>query len=122
MENEYQTENSNTDFLEEVGKLNVYAQSIINDKIELFKLKAAEESVKTISTIVNIIILSALASIIVIFLSVVSGLALGRMLEDYVLGFLLVAGFYGILLVLYLLLRKTLVMNPLTKIIIQKIL
>jgi len=122
MEKEYQTENSNTDFLEEVGKLNVYAQSIINDKIELFKLKAAEESVKTISTIVNIIILSALASIIVIFLSVVSGLALGRMLEDYVLGFLLVAGFYGILLVLYLLLRKILVMNPLTKIILQKIL
>ena len=122
MDNQHQTDNSATDFLEEIGKLNVYAQSIINDRIELFKLKAAEESVKTISSVINIIILSTLATIIMIFLSVVSGLALGRMLEDYVLGFLLICGFYGLILVLYLVFRKTLVTNPITKIIIQKIL
>ncbi|MEM6697757.1 MAG: hypothetical protein AAF806_12955 [Bacteroidota bacterium] len=122
MENQHQTDNNATDFLEEIGKLNIYAQSIINDKIELFKLKAAEESIKTISSIVHIIILSVLAAILIILLSVVGGLALGRMLEDYVLGFLLICGFYGLLLVLYLVFRKTLVTNPLTKIIIQKIL
>jgi len=122
MENEYPTENGTTDFLEEVGKLNVYAQSIISDKIELFKLKAAEESVKTVSGLVHIVILSLLAITLLIFLSVVGGLALGRMLQDYVLGFLIICGFYFILLVLYLVFRKTLVTNPITKIIIQKIL
>ncbi|MEM8527393.1 MAG: phage holin family protein [Bacteroidota bacterium] len=121
MENGYQTENGTTDFLEEVGKLNIYAQSIINDKIELFKLKAAEESVKTVSGVVHAVILATLSMIFLIFISVVVGLALGRMLEDYVLGFLIVCGFYGLLIVLYFAFRKVLVMNPLTKIIIQKI-
>lgn len=121
MENGYQTDNGATDFLEEVGKLNVYAQSIINDKVELFKLKAAEESVKTVSSVIHAVILATLSMIFLIFISVVVGLVLGRMLEDYVLGFLIVSGFYGLLVVLYLVFRKVLVMNPITKIIIQKI-
>jgi hypothetical protein len=115
-------EDNTTDFLEEVGKLTTYAQAYIDDKIEYTKVVVAEESVKAASGLVHAIVLASLGSILVIFLSVVAGLALGRALEDYVLGFLLVCAFYLILLVLYLVLRKTLVNDPITKAIIQKLL
>ena len=120
--NEPNIEDSTTDFLEEVGKLTTYAQAFVNDKIEHTKVIVAEESVKTVSALAHGIIVASLASVLIIFLSVVAGLAIGRALEDYVLGFLIVCAFYLVLLVLYLLLRKKIVNDPLTRIIIQKIL
>ena len=120
--NEPNIEDSTTDFLEEVGKLTTYAQAFVNDKIEHTKVIVAEESVKTVSALAHGIIVASLASVLIIFLSVVAGLAIGRALEDYVLGFLIVCAFYLVLLVLYLLLRKKIVNDTLTRIIIQKIL
>ncbi|MEM1326559.1 MAG: phage holin family protein [Bacteroidota bacterium] len=115
-------EDNTTEFLEEMGKLTTYAKAYVDDKIEYTKVVIAEESVKTISGIVHGIVLASLSSVLIIFLSVVAGLALGRALEDYVLGFLLVCAFYLIILVLYLVFRQKIVNDPLTKAIIQKIL
>ena len=111
-----------TDFLEEVGKLTAYARAYVDDRIEHTKLIVAEGSVKTISGLVHAVVVSILGSLLIIFLSVVAGLAIGRAMEDYVMGFLIVCAFYLLVLVLYLALRKKLVSDPLTKIIIQKIL
>ena len=88
----YSTEDfeaNHADFLEEVGKLSTYAQAYVNDKVEHTKVVMAEESVKAVSGLVHGIVLSVLSLIITIFLSVVGGLALGSLLENYVLGFLL---------------------------------
>ena len=122
MENDKQSDNNPTEFLEELGKLNVYAQTLINDKVEHLKLKVAEESVKTVSGFLHAIILIALISVLFFFLSIVAGLAIGEKLDSYAMGFLIVAGFYFLLLILYLLLRKSLIVNPITKLIIRKIL
>lgn len=123
--NKYTTENfeaNHADFLEEVGKLSTYAKAYVNDRVEHTKIVVAEESVKAASGLVHAVVLAVLSLILIIFLSVVGGLALGRLLEDYVLGFLLVCAFYLLVLVIYLLLRKKLVNDPITKTIIQKIL
>ena len=46
-------EDNTTEFLEEMGKLTTYAKAYIDDKIEYTKIVVAEESVKTISSIVK---------------------------------------------------------------------
>ncbi|MEM9846823.1 MAG: phage holin family protein [Bacteroidota bacterium] len=118
---EQQEQNDQTDFLEEVGKLNVYAQSYLNDRVEYVKIRVAEESIKTISGVVHAVVLGLLALLVLVFLSVVAGLYLGKVLENYVLGFLIVSGFYLLLMIAYLLFKRQLVANPIAKILIDKI-
>ncbi|MEM9889200.1 MAG: phage holin family protein [Bacteroidota bacterium] len=119
---EQQEQNNQTDFLEEVGRFNAYAQSYLKDQVEYAKIRIAEESIKTVSGVVHAIILSLLALLLVVFLSVVGGLYLGKILENYVLGFLIVSVFYLLLIVSYLIFKRRLVANPIAKILISKIL
>ena len=114
-------QNEQTDFLEELGKLNVYAQSYLKDQVEYAKIRVTEESIKTISSLTHIIVLSSLSLLVIFFLSIVLGLFLGEKLESYVFGFLLVSLFYVVLMLTYIIFRKRLVTNPIAKTLIKRI-
>lgn len=111
-----------TDFLEEVGKLNVYAQQYIKDQLELYKIEAAERSAKTIAQIITILVLVSIASIIFLLLTVVVGLYLGDYLDSYPQAFLMISGGYFLIGLLFYLLRKPILTNPLMLMLVKQVL
>lgn len=74
-------------------------------KIELVKLDATEKSLKIIG-VVPVMIISVLAIFFIFLLNVSLGLFLGNWLHNFAYGFLILAGFYLLLILLVFLMRN----------------
>ncbi len=109
-----------TDFLEEVGKLNIYAQQYVKDRIELVKIEAAEQSAKAISLIATMLMLGGLITVVLLLLTVAIGLYLGDYLNDYPQAFLIISGIYFLIGLIFFLLRKRILTNPITIAIVKQ--
>ena len=75
-------------------------------KIELVKLDATEKSLKIIGVSVPVMIISVLAIFFIFLLNVSLGLLLGNWLHNFAYGFLILAGFYLLLILLVFLMRN----------------
>ena len=75
-------------------------------KIELVKLDATEKSLKIIGVSVPVMIISVLAIFFIFLLNVSLGLFLGNWLQNFSYGFLILAGFYLLLILLVFLMRN----------------
>jgi hypothetical protein len=90
--------------------------------LELLKLKTIDKSSDVASTLVSWIVVIVFA---IIFFSIVNiGIALwlGDILGKNYLGFFIVAGFYGLLTLLFAIFRKQLVKKPVNNSIVKQIL
>jgi len=80
----------------------------VEKRIELFKIEMKEDVSLGAARILIMLILSLALFMLILFLSLGGAVLLNRMLESDSLGFLLVAGFYLLIFVLFILLKDAL--------------
>lgn len=94
-------------------------QEYIEVKLDLLKLQAAENISGVISKVMLSVILILMLSIILLFLSLAAGYFMASVLNSNELGFLCVAGFYTLLLLIILAFRKKIIERPVIKSVIK---
>ncbi|MFH0841533.1 MAG: phage holin family protein [Bacteroidota bacterium] len=105
--------------LEEIGNIKKDIQEYIEAKLDLFKLQSAENISRVVSNVVVAVIVLLLGSLILFFLSFTAAYFLASVLNSNELGFLCVAGFYLILMLIILLFRKKIIDRPVIKSVIK---
>ena len=66
----------------------------LETRLKLFKIEAREELSEAIARILQAGLIFLLIFLGLVFLSITAGLYLGMLLDNYVLGFLIISGFY----------------------------
>jgi Putative Actinobacterial Holin-X, holin superfamily III len=105
--------------LEEIGNIKKDIREYIEIKLDLLKLQAAENISKIISNAAVVIILILFLSLILFFLSFAAGYFMASLLHSNELGFLCVAGFYFLLMLIILIFRKKIIDRPVIKSVIK---
>lgn len=105
--------------LEEIGNIKKDIQEYIEARLDLLKLQAAENISKIISNTAVAIIIVLLLSLILFFLSFAAGYFMASVLHSNELGFLCVAGFYLLLMLIILIFRKKIIDRPVIKSVIK---
>lgn len=93
-----------------------------NTSIDLIKLNAVEKSADVLSTLTSSIVVFIIFAMFTLFVNIGLGLFIGKMLNEYYLGFLIVSSFYLIIGVLVYYKRNELMKTPLSNMIIIKLL
>lgn len=105
--------------LEELGNIKKDIREYIEIKLDLLKLQTAESISKVVSGAAVGVILILLLSLILFFLSFAAGYFLASLLNSNELGFLCVAGFYLLLLVIILIFRKKIIDRPVIRSVVK---
>lgn len=90
--------------------------------LELLKLKTLDKSADVASTIISWAIVVVLAVLFFLILNIGIALWLGELLGKSYYGFFVVAGFYGLLGLIFALFRKKLVKDPVNNSIVSQVL
>jgi hypothetical protein len=105
--------------LDDIKDLKKDVLEYIEVKFDLIRLHTAENLSRIFSNVATIAIIGYLLFIIVLFISFATGFYIGSLLDSNELGFLCVAGFYTLLLILFLTFRKQIVERPVIKAIVR---
>lgn len=89
----------------DADKLQDETKAYLESTTKYYKLLGFKIAMQSISMVVRTIIVGLCLTIILLFASIAASLALGQLLDNYVYGFLIVAGFYALLLVIFLVLK-----------------
>lgn len=92
----------------------------VDTRAELFKLQAVRMTARTVSMLAVVGIVAMLSLFVVLFLGMSLSFWLGTLLQNQTAGFAITGGLFILLLILVILLRKSLFLNPLTKAIIRE--
>lgn len=98
------------------------SKDFLETQIELTKLKAIDKSSDVLSSAIVMISIIFLGSLFIIFVSIALALILGTWLGSTPYGFLIVGGFYGLLLLLIYLQRNKWIKIPIANGLINKML
>lgn len=105
--------------IEELTKsLKVYFQT----NLELLKLEATERTSVFSSSLISLLIVGFSLFLLVLFFSISAGFFLARYFHNNFIGFLLVTGFYFLLTMVLLLIRRNFIEKPIRDKIIRRIL
>jgi len=107
--------------LEDINNIKNDIQEYIEVKFDLLRLRSAESLSRLLSIVLNIAILGFLSFFILLFLSIAAGYFLASLLQSNELGFLCVAGFYGLVMVIFIIFRKKIIERPIIKTIMKLI-
>ncbi len=102
------------DFFQEMKLL---VADYLSARIKLIKYEVYEKTAKIAATLFSSIVIAMLTSFLLFFLSIALGFYFGSLFNSYGTGFLVVTGFYLILLIPFLFFRK----NWIEKIIINRL-
>jgi O-antigen/teichoic acid export membrane protein len=94
----------------------------LDTKIELTKLKAINTSSDVLSNMVYLIVKILIIFLFVGFVSVALAILIGKTIGDYYYGFLIVGGFYLIVLLIIYVQRKKWIKEPVANGLINKML
>jgi hypothetical protein len=101
--------------IEDINSIRKDVQEYLDIKVDLIRLHTAESISRMMSSVITSVIVGYLLFFILVFLSFAAGFYFGSVFNSNELGFLLVAGFYMILLLSFLLFRKKIVERPVIK-------
>jgi|SRR5690606_22161656 len=90
--------------------------------IELYKLNAIDAAADVLSSIVSRIVFVLVFALFTLFINVTISLLLGNLLGAYYWGFLIVSGFYLIIMILLYYFNGKLIKIPITNLVIEKLL
>ncbi|MCW3116136.1 MAG: hypothetical protein JWM28_218 [Chitinophagaceae bacterium] len=90
--------------------------------VELWKLKTADKIFQIMSSIISIAAIVLIVTIAILILSIGGALWIGHYLGDTSYGFFIVGGFYVLVLIVIVLLRKQLIITPFNNFLSNKIL
>jgi len=105
--------------LDDINDLKKDVLEYIEVKLDLVRLHTAENLSRIFSNVATIAVIGYLLFFIILFISFASGFYIGSLLDSNELGFLCVAGFYTLLLILFLVFRKQIVERPVIKAIVR---
>lgn len=94
------------DFLK-IGKLIENLTGFIKVKIELLKLDILEEISKGIANLFSLMILMILGLFVLAFASLTLAIFINNYLETPYMGYLIITGFYAVILLVFILLAKS---------------
>ena len=98
------------------------SKDYLDTKIELTKLKTIDKSADVLSTVIVKVTMIFIGSLFVIFVSIALALMLGSLLGAYHYGFLIMGGFYAILLLVIYVQREKWIKTPVANGLINKML
>jgi len=101
--------------LDDINDLRNDILEYIEVKLDLIRLHTAENLSRIFSNVATIAIIGYLVFFIIFFISFAAGFYIGSLLGSNELGFLCMAGFYTLLLILFLAFRKEIVERPVIK-------
>ena len=101
--------------LDDINDLRKDILEYIEVKLDLIRLHTAENLSRIFSNVATIALIGYLVFFIIFFISFAAGFFIGSLLDSNELGFLCVAGFYTLLLILFLVFRKQIVERPVIK-------
>lgn len=104
---------------ENINNIKRDIQEYLEVKLDLFRLQTAESLSRILSSALKIAILGFLLFFILLFLSFAAGYFLASLLQSYELGFLCVAGFYVLILIIFFVFKKWIIERPLIKAIMK---
>ena len=100
---------------EEINNIRKDIQEYIEVRVDLLRLHLAENLSRLSSSAVSAVILGYLLFFILLFLSFAAGYFFASLLHSNELGFLCIAGFYVLVLLIFLVLRKRIIEKPIIK-------
>jgi hypothetical protein len=105
--------------LDDINELKKDVLEYIEVKLDLIRLHTAENLSRIFSNVATIAVIGYLLFFIILFISFAAGFYIGSLLDSNELGFLCIAGFYTLLLLLFLAFRKQIVEQPVIKAIVR---
>ena len=99
----------------EISDIKQEVESYIQNRIDLTKLHIAEDLSRFISSIAVRLILFYIAFFVLLFLSMAGAYYLGRLLNNTELGFVIIASFYFLVGLIFILLKGKLIQSPIIK-------
>jgi hypothetical protein len=105
--------------LEDINNIKKDVQEYLDVRIDLIRLHTAENLSRILSSAATLAIIGYLLFFILLFLSFAAGYFFASILDSNELGFLCVAGFYVIILVIFLIFRRKIIEQPIIKAIIK---
>lgn len=101
--------------LEEIKAIKKDIQEYLEVQLDLIRLHTAESLSRVFTRIANFAIIGFILLLILIFFSLAAGFYLGEVLESESVGFLIVSGFYVLVLIVFFIFRKSIVERPIIK-------
>ncbi len=105
--------------IEDINTIRKDLLEYLEIKVDLIRLHTAENISRMLSSAINMTIIGYLLFFILFFLSFAAGFFLGSVLNSDELGFLCVAVFYIVILVIFLVFRKKIIERPVIKAIMK---
>jgi hypothetical protein len=105
--------------LEDASKIKKDIQEYLQVQFDLLRLHTAESLSRIFSKVANIVVVFYLMFFIILFLSFAAGYFISSRLQSDVAGFLCVAGFYFLILIVFILLRKKIIERPIIQAIVK---
>lgn len=96
-------------------------KNYVETSLELYKLQAIDFTADIISNVISKTVLILIFSMFLLFLNLGFGFYLANKFGSYALGFIVVAGMYLLFGVLFYLLRKNLIVTPISNLIITEL-
>jgi hypothetical protein len=98
------------------------AEQYSKTSFELLQLNTIDKISDVISSLSVVISISIIVAMFTLFINIGISLYIGKLLNDYAMGFFLVSGFYFIVAIIVYLFRKTLIKIPIDNLIVSKLL
>ncbi len=95
---------------------------LVETKLKLWKLKAIGKGSEVISSVVSSVVILILVSLAIFLLSIGLSLLIGQWLGEMYLGFLVMAGIYGLAGLLFYIFRKQFIKGPVSDRIVNSVL
>lgn len=105
--------------LEDINDIKKDLQQYFDVRLDQIKLHTAENLSRIFSNAASIAIIGYLAFLILIFISFAAGFYFAKLTNSNELGFLCVAGFYFLVLIIFLLFRRQIIEKPIIKAIVK---
>lgn len=105
-----------------VDKLYEKAKDYTETSAELLALKAVDKSADVLSSLTAIILIVIVVAMFTLFINIGLGLFIGKLLNQYYLGFFIVSAFYLVLALVLYVYKVELIKSPVANLIITKLL
>ena len=97
------------DLKEDVGKIQDDTKVYIETSVEYYKLRGFKIAAKSIMVFLKLLLITVTGMLMLICGSIAASLAIGSALENTALGFLIMTGFYLILLIVFIMIRPRMI-------------
>ena len=98
------------------------AEQYSKTSFELLQLNTIDKTSDVISSLSVVISISIIVAMFTLFINIGISLFIGKLLNDYAMGFLLVSRFYFIAAIIVFIFRNTLIKIPIDNLIVSKLL